>query len=86
MVICTTTIRALRQTHQDCCGWAATCCADVAAAKPAGHAPRIFGAGAVVSIATAHVMWVLYMLSPFGPAGNVMGSLGVVDFYKSLFQ
>lgn len=56
------------------------------AAIPAGRAPRLVGAGAVLSIATAHVMWVLYMLSPFGPAGKVMGSLGIVDFYRSLFQ
>lgn len=56
------------------------------AAIPAGRAPRLVGAGAVLSIATAHVMWVLYMLSPFGPAGKVMGSLGIVDFYRSLFR
>ena len=56
------------------------------AAAPAGLASRVVGAGAVISIATAHVMWVLYMLSPFGPAGKVIGSLGIVDFYRSLFQ
>jgi hypothetical protein len=56
------------------------------AATSAGRAPRLVGAGAVASIVTAHLMWVLYMLSPFGPAGKLMGSLGIVDFYKSLFQ
>ena len=56
------------------------------AATLAGRAPRIVSVGALISITTAHVMWVLYMVSPVGPAENAMGSLGVVDFYKSLFQ
>ena len=56
------------------------------AATPAGFASRMLCAGAMLSIATAHVTWVLYMLSPFGPAGKVMGSFGIVDFYRSLFQ
>src|SRR6202522_2082199 len=35
MGICATTTQARRQAHPGCCGWAATCCAEAAAAKPA---------------------------------------------------
>jgi hypothetical protein len=56
------------------------------AAKPARHAPAIVVTGALVSVVTAHVMWVLYMLSPLGPAERVMGPLGIVDFYRSLLH
>jgi hypothetical protein len=55
------------------------------AAKPAGRrAPFFVMAGALVSIVSARAMWVLYMLSPFGAADREMGSLGIVDFYRSL--
>jgi hypothetical protein len=54
------------------------------AARPAGRAPAIVLAGAVGGIVTAHAMWLLYMLSPFGPPANALGSLTVGEFYRSL--
>jgi hypothetical protein len=56
------------------------------AAKPAGHGPNIVAITAGMGVVTAHAVWLLYMLSPLGPTGRVLESLGVVDFYKSLFQ
>ena len=56
------------------------------AAKPAARPPLAVSIGAVVSIVSAHMLWLLYMLSPFGPAAQVMGPLGIVDFYRSLFN
>jgi hypothetical protein len=56
------------------------------AARPTGRAPVFGMAGALVSIVTAHAMWLLYMLSPFGSPDRVMGPLGIVDFYRSLFH
>lgn len=56
------------------------------AARPAGRVPAIVVTGALVSVVTAHAMWMLYMLSPLGPAELAMGPLGVVDFYGSLFH
>jgi len=44
-----------------------------------------FGAGAIGGIAAAQAMWVLYMLSPFGPAAMVLDGLPVGTFYRSLF-
>jgi hypothetical protein len=49
--------------------------------------PRItFGIAAVAGIITAHAVWVVSALSPFGPAEMVMGSLGILDFYRSQFH
>jgi hypothetical protein len=43
------------------------------------------GAAAIFGIIVAHAMWVLYMLSPLGPAAEVLGAHGIVEFYRSLF-
>jgi hypothetical protein len=56
------------------------------AARPAARPPLAVSIGAAASIVSAHLMWLLYMLSPFGPAAKVMGTLGIVDFYRSLFH
>jgi hypothetical protein len=56
------------------------------AARPGWRAPLVVSAGALTGIVTAHAMWMLYMLSPFGPAGRVLDGLGVAQFYRSLFQ
>jgi hypothetical protein len=56
------------------------------ASRPTGRAPAIVAAGAVAGIITAHASWVLYMLSPFGPAGTVLGGLSAGEFYRSLFR
>jgi len=45
-----------------------------------------FVAGALVSVVAAQAMWVLTMLSPFGPVGSVVGPGGVVGFYLSEFM
>ncbi|HEY1797164.1 MAG TPA: hypothetical protein VGG57_13720 [Stellaceae bacterium] len=41
--------------------------------------------GAVVSVVMAQAMWVLTMLSPFGPVQSVVGPAGVAAFYRGLF-
>lgn len=56
------------------------------AARPASRVPIFVVVGAVLSIITAHLMWLLYMLSPFGPAADATGGLGVAAFYRSVFQ
>jgi hypothetical protein len=56
------------------------------AARSTRRATIAVAVGTVAGILTAHAAWALYMLSPFGPAGKVMGSLGIVDFYRSLFE
>jgi hypothetical protein len=55
------------------------------AARSTGPAPTLVAVGALSGIVTAHAMWVLYTLSPFGPAGDVLGPLGVGEFYRSYF-
>jgi hypothetical protein len=57
-----------------------------AAARPRPATGRLFGWGAVCGVVGSHVTWLLYMLSPFGPAGRVIGTLGIAGFYRSLFQ
>ena len=47
---------------------------------------RLLLAGAMVSIASAHVFWLLYMVSPFGQASAVLGDVGALDFYARLFH
>lgn len=42
------------------------------------------GAGAGLGIVTAHVTWLIYMLSPFGPAETVLNGLPVAAFYRSM--
>jgi len=44
-----------------------------------------YAAGALVSVVTAQAMWVLTMLSPFGPVQNIVGPDGVAAFYRALF-
>jgi hypothetical protein len=36
-------------------------------------------------VVTAHAMWLLYCISPFGPAGPVLGPLSVGEYYRSIF-
>jgi hypothetical protein len=54
-------------------------------AAPGRRATFWIGVGAIIGIVTAHAMWLLYMLSPFGPAQEVMNGLPIVTFYRSLF-
>lgn len=56
------------------------------AAKPAARAPVAFCLAAFVGIAAAHALWLLYMLSPFGPAADVIEPHGIVGFYRLLFE
>lgn len=52
----------------------------------AGNRARAWcAAGVLVSVVAAQAMWVLAMLSPFGPVQSVVGPEGVVAFYRSLF-
>jgi hypothetical protein len=43
-------------------------------------------AGVLASVVAAQAMWVLTMLSPFGPVGSVVGPHGVIAFYLSEFM
>jgi hypothetical protein len=45
-----------------------------------------FVAGALVSVVAAQAMWVLTMLSPFGPVQSVIAPGGVAAFYLSEFM
>jgi hypothetical protein len=52
-----------------------------------GRGPRMFvGTATFAGIVAAHATWLLYMLSPFGPAGPLLGALPVGEFYRSLFH
>jgi len=55
------------------------------AGHPTGRAPVFVLVGALSGVVTAHALWLLYMLSPFGPVENVVGSFGIGEFYRSLF-
>jgi hypothetical protein len=48
--------------------------------------PLLVGVATFAGVVTAHVAWVFHVLSPLGPAGKVMGSLSIVEFYRNLFQ
>ncbi|HYM72346.1 MAG TPA: hypothetical protein VET89_05145 [Stellaceae bacterium] len=56
------------------------------AARPTARATAPVALGAFAGIVTAHAFWLLYMLSPFGPAGQRMGAQGIVELYASLFR
>ena len=53
---------------------------------PGNRGPLLVGVATFVGIVTAHILWVFHVLSPLGPAGKVMGSLSIVEFYRALFQ
>jgi hypothetical protein len=55
------------------------------AGRPGGRGPAVVTVTAGAGVVTAHAIWLLYMLSPLGPAGLALGPLGIVDFYRSLF-
>jgi hypothetical protein len=44
-----------------------------------------FAAGALFSVVAAQAMWVMTMLSPFGPVQSIVGPDGVAAFYRGLF-
>jgi hypothetical protein len=50
-------------------------------ASPSRRGRIAFAAGAAVSVIAAHALWVLSALSPFGPAANILGRTGIVQFY-----
>ena len=60
--------------------------AGLAASRPTGRTQLLCGIAAVAGIVIAHGFWILYMISPFGPAPLVMGPLGILDFYRSLLH
>jgi hypothetical protein len=56
-------------------------------ATPPRRTPVVlFACGSVVSIAAALVLWLVYMLSPFGMAGSHLGPNSAVGFYQCLLQ
>lgn len=54
-------------------------------AAPSRRATALVAKASIIGIVTAHGWWLLYMLSPFGPAGSRLGSFTVDAFYRSLF-
>jgi hypothetical protein len=56
------------------------------AASPTRYSSALVCFGALASILTGNVMWLLYMLSPFGPAGQSLGSMPISQFYLSVFK
>src|SRR5665213_3042301 len=54
------------------------------AAPPNRRATTAVAVATFAGILSAHAVWMLYMLSPFGPAWRVLGQTGVVAFYRSL--
>jgi hypothetical protein len=54
------------------------------ASPPSRPANFVIGTGAIAGVVTAHATWLLYMLSPFGPAQTVTNGLPVATFYRSL--
>jgi hypothetical protein len=54
-------------------------------AAPSRGMRLLFATATILGIIIAHAMWVLYMLSPLGPAAEALGAHGVVGFYSSLF-
>lgn len=55
-------------------------------AAPKATAQRWMALGAAWQVIAAHAMWLLYMLSPFGPAQIATDGLPVGAFYRSLLQ
>lgn len=51
-----------------------------------GRTRAFVAAGSAAGIVGSHLTWLLYMLSPFGPAARVLGTLSAFGFYRSLFQ
>jgi hypothetical protein len=45
-----------------------------------------FAAATIVGVIASHASWALYMLTPFGPAHEVMGNMDVISFYRSWFH
>jgi hypothetical protein len=55
-------------------------------AKPTRRRQLPFVVAAIAGIVASHVLWVLYMTSPFGTVTEVVGSMSVTGFYSSLFH
>src|SRR5262249_44156414 len=54
--------------------------------RPAARIRALLAAGVVASIVAAHGFWLLNAASPLGPAAQVLGPSGIVDFYRSVFR
>ena len=55
-------------------------------AKPTKCQRPPFIVGAIAGIVGAHLSWMLYMVSPFGPVTAVVGPMTPAAFYSSLFH
>lgn len=43
-------------------------------------------AAAITGVVASHVLWVVYMLTPFGNAGDRLAGMNVISFYSSLLH
>ena len=55
-------------------------------AKPTRCRQLPFAVAAIAGIVASHLLWILYMISPFGPVTEVVGSMSLLEFYSSLFH
>jgi hypothetical protein len=55
-------------------------------AAPPRRIAMVFGGAALVSIVAAQLLWLLYMLSPFGMGAGQLGQNSVVSFYECLLH
>ena len=56
------------------------------APRMTGRGTAAFAVGTAFSIVAAHAMWLLNMMSPFGPAAKFLGQSSIVDFYAKLMR
>lgn len=56
------------------------------ARSPSAGRRTMLGVAAIAGILIAHAMLILYLLSPFGPAGALIGATPIVDFYAAIWR
>jgi|tagenome__1003787_1003787.scaffolds.fasta_scaffold20948355_3 hypothetical protein len=54
-------------------------------AKSARPPNQLFAAAAIGTVVVSHVLWLLYIVSPFGPASTALGSMDVISYYLTWF-
>jgi hypothetical protein len=54
--------------------------------RPKAPSLRCFAVAAIVGVVSAHALGFLYMLTPLGDAGTLLGSIDVISFYRSAFH
>jgi hypothetical protein len=55
-------------------------------ASPTPGKRGLVATAAIIGVAAAHATWVFYMLSPLGPAGQLLGKMSIGEFSAALFR